>query len=296
MTASKWRRFLPRRTEPVVARQSDDIFATAHATIAALKIKDFETLDREIERWKNMMDEGDAASWLTSLILQAPRAAHAQAMMDEHPHGYHDRTKRLYELIEFNDTFVSTVLLLPVKQLETFVEDLRAEIDAFCKKMYSRTFSDEQYEAITHGLSREIAVYRAAQHEGFNVLMASRASDAFGIDMQVQDPGSGRYVNIDCKTGSSFHFRLKDLVHERRLTQRDMDIAEDKGWWEITNRAKRSRKRARIILLRIDQDELGEIRDFGFVDDRVIRVKLQAIVDQRGLDDGQFGTDVIAGE
>ena len=66
-----------------------------------------------------------------------------------------------------------------------------------------------------HGLSREIAVFKAAENAGLNALMSSRVADAFGIDMQIADTVSGDYVNIDCKTSSAFHFRLKDLDQAR---------------------------------------------------------------------------------
>ncbi len=35
------------------------------------------------------------------LVVQTPRAARAQAQMDAHEHGYHNREKRLFELIDF---------------------------------------------------------------------------------------------------------------------------------------------------------------------------------------------------
>lgn len=286
MLRSKWRRFLPKRTRPVPA-EAVELFQKARGIIDGLEVSNFDALDHVIDEYRQLMDEADAAQWLALLIMQAPRAAHAQAIMDEYPHGYHDRKSRLYELIDFNDTLVSTVLLLPSDKLETFSDQLKPELDNFCQRMYSKKFNDDQFEAITHGLSREIAVFKAAENAGLNPMMASRTADAFGIDMQIADVSTGRYINIDCKTSSSFHFRLKDLVHEGRIAPHDMIDAETKGWWEIVNRGHGTR--ARIILLRVSQDELGEIRHYRFVNEQVIVEKLRLILKQRSLSDGHFG-------
>lgn len=280
-------RFLPRRTK-FASTSSDEVFAAARAIVESELVKDFTALDSRIDSYKQVINEADPVQWLALLILQAPRAAHAQAIMDEYPHGYHDREKRLYELIDFNDTLVSCVLLLPEHKLPTFPKLLKEELDAFCKKMYSREFDADQFEAITHGLSREIAVFKAAENAGLNTLMASRTADAFGIDMQIADASTGRYINIDCKTGSSFHFRLKTLVKQHRMAPHDVIDAETKGWWEIVNRDHAGRG-VKIILLRVDQDELGEIRDFRFVNEQAMVEKLKIILKQRSLNDGQYG-------
>ena len=284
----KWRRFLPKRPRTRVVTSSNDIFSTARWIVETTPAKDFETLDARIESYKQVMNESDPVQWLALLIMQAPRAAHAQAIMDEYPHGYHDREKRLYELIDFNDTLVSCVLLLSEDKLPTFPKLLKVELDAFCQKMYSREFDTEQFGAIIHGLSREIAVFKAAENAGLHALMASRTADAFGIDMQIADSSTGRYINIDCKTSSSFHFRLKTLVKQHRIQLHDTIDAETKGWWEIINRDDKGRK-VKIILLRVSQDELGEIRDFRFVNEQAMVEKLKTILSQRSLNDGQYG-------
>lgn len=285
MLRQRWRRFLPKK-KPHLVPAGHDVFAAARQTISQLPMTSISSLDSLIQLRRETAQT--AVDWLVLLILQAPRAAIAQVMMDKHPHGYKDHDKRLYELIDFNDTFVETVLLMAEADLATFVEKLRTEIDHFCHTLRTQSFSDEQYEAITHGLSREIAVYAAAKKHGFEVAMTSRAADAFGIDMQIRDSESGRYINVDCKTGSAFHFRLKDLVHEGRVSPSHMLDAETKGYWEITNRHD-DKRRVRIILLRIDQDELGLITAFRFQDETILVQRLWEIIALRGLADGQFG-------
>ena len=283
----RWKRFLPERSTPT-PKVSNDIFSAARWIVETAPVSDFEALDARIEGYKQAINESDPVQWLALLILQAPRAAHAQAIMDEYPHGYHDREKRLFELIDFNDTLVSCVLLLPKDKLSTFTELLKQELDAFCKKMYSREFDAEQYEAIIHGLSREIAVFKAAENAGLHALMASRTADAFGVDMQIADMSRGRYINVDCKTSSSFHFRLKTLVKQHRIKLQDTIEAETKGWWEIVNRDENGHK-VRIILLRVNQEELGEIRNFRFVNEQAMVEKLKVILAQRSLNDGLYG-------
>src|SRR5690606_30984045 len=62
----------------------------------------------------------DKVHLLALLILQAPGAARAQREMDGHRGGYKNRQARLYELIDFNDTFVDTVLSLNEEERQTF--------------------------------------------------------------------------------------------------------------------------------------------------------------------------------
>lgn len=153
--------------------------------------------------------------------------------------------------------------------------------------MYSRTFDNEQYGAIVHGLSREIAVFKAAQNAGLDAVMTSRVADAFGVDMQILDHNTGRYLNVDCKTSSSFHFRLKHLVREGRMAPRDVIDAETKGWWEIVNRG--DGRRLKVVLLRVSQDELGDIRAFRFINEQAVVARLRQILVQRSLNDGLYG-------
>ena len=284
MPRRHWRRFFPRRNTTPVSRQpgvnDGSIFEQAKAALNMITINSVGSLAPLINE-RNQIEEKNAAAWLELLILQAPRAARAQYSMDEHPHGYHNREQRLYELIDFNDTFVETVLALPENELPTFTEKLKQAIDAFCHQMNTQTFSDRQYEAITHGLSREIAVYRAAQANGFEVAMTSRTVDAFGVDMQIRSPQTGKYINVDCKTSSAFHFRLKDMVQQGRISPQNQAEAETKGYWEITNRGKG--REMRIILLRINQEELGEINAFSFEDESLLVTRLQHIIAERGI-------------
>ncbi len=287
MRTGKWRRFVPRVRRNVASlKLGKGLFTEAAQKLLDINAHDFDAIDQAIESHKSNMNEASVLDWLVLLLLQSPRAAHAQAMMDEHPHGYHDRTKRLYELIDFNDSFVSTVMLLPESELGTFTDKLKDAVDSYCKSVQSRSFSDEQFEAITHGLSREIAVYAAAKHAGLQVVMSSRTADAFGIDMQVRSTDSGRYINIDTKTASAFHFRLKDLIRERRVTPDEMIDAETKGYWEITNR--RDDLEVRIILLRISHEELGDIASFRFVNESLIVSRIQQIINHHGLSDERF--------
>lgn len=284
----RWRRFLPKKPLRRRPEITHPLFGAAREIVESLDARNFDDLDAHIEIRKRHLDESDPIQWLALLILQAPRAAHAQAIMDEYPHGYHDREKRLFELIDFNDTLVSCVLLLPDSELTTFPALLKVELDRFCQKMYSREFDSEQFEAIIHGLSREIAVFKAAENADLHVTMASRAADAFGIDMQIADIATGRYINIDCKTSSSFHFRLKTLVKQHRMKPRDVTDAETKGWWEVVNRDKKTGRGVKIILLRVSQDELGEILDFRFINEQAMVEKLKLILVQRSLNDGQY--------
>lgn len=221
-----------------------------------------------------------ARAWLEALILQAPGAAMAQVQMDKHKHSYHNRAARVMELIDFNDAYVETVLAFPAMQYHGFNEDLKRLIDWFCKRVGAWTFSNEQFEAITHGLSREIAVYNAARAAGFGAQMTNRTEDAFGIDMHIIDRTTGRRVSVDTKTSSAFHYRLIELLREGRVTDADIDLAERRGYTAVMNG--HGDERARVILWRIDHGTLGAITDFAFEHTEKLIEELGAMLQEYG--------------
>jgi len=206
--------------------------------------------------------DAKARAWLRAFIVQAPHAAQAQSQMDKHRHGFHDRANRVMELIDFNDAYVSTVLAMPPDHLHGFNDDTKRLIDWFCKRVGAWTFSDEQFEAIAHGLSREIAVYNAVKAAGFGAEMTTRSEDAFGIDIHIIDRTTGRRINVDIKTASAFHYRLIELLSEGRISDADMDLAETRGYAAVYN--SHDDEKIRVVLWRIDHETLGNIQDFAF--------------------------------
>ena len=283
-----WRRFKPRAVGTEIALKPalvGSIWQQAVAHVDELfpgrQIRD-DVLTRTIQStWDKATSSNDPVLWLAALILQSPRASVAQEQMDEHPHGYRNRHERLFELIDFNDTLVSAVLALPESELPQFADVAKRAMDAFCKRVKSRCFSNEQFEAIVHGLSREIAVYRGAKAEGYEVSMTSRTQDALGIDMVIRDPASGRSINVDCKTHSAFYYRLKDLVHEGRMTTEESAIAEDKGYCRVVNGD--DSQRVAIILWRIDEQTYGDIQAFSLADPARLGNALHDIIQAEGV-------------
>jgi hypothetical protein len=268
---------------------STDFFDCAEEEAASLlqrrpEVRDF---DRDIERLqKKFLKTALAHDGMVSLLAQAPRAVLAQIQMDQHPHGYRNKQERLYELIDFNDTLVATVQLLSDKDRIRFGEAAKLASDRICKRVGAPAFTNEQWEAIVRGLTREVAVYWAAKNSGFNVIMTSRAQDALGIDLQIQDPETRRYINIDVKTPSAFRYRLETLVEEGRLTPREQLIADERSYALQLNG--HGRKIA-IVLLCILPDKFGDLANFRFVDEGPMRDMLNQLIQQHGLNDGQFG-------
>lgn len=215
----------------------------------------------------------DAAEWFTLLLLRAPSAVRAQQQMDEHPRGFHDRQARLYELIDFNDAYVSTVLALTDADRVGFELLAREEIGRFCKRVGSRSFSDKQYEAITRGLGREVAVYLGAIDQGYTANMTSRSQDALGVDMIIGDPATNKSLNIDCKTASAYHYRLQDLVQQGRLSKHDQKVAESIGYVREVNG--HDGQEITVTILRIDPNEVGDIIDFRFTDTSLLGARLK---------------------
>ncbi len=239
-----------------------------------------EHLNPTIEKLKQQLehtpDHGRAALLEKLLVLQAPRAALAQAQMDAHPHGYHDREKRLYELIDFNDTFVSTVLAEPQEALASFSDRIWRIMTNFCVAQKTPMFLRDQYDAIVRGLAREIAVYLGARREGFDVEMTSRTEDAFGIDMVIRDPVSGKHINIDVKTPSAFRYRLEDLVKEKRITDEQLLQADIDDFITVVNH--RDKENVPVTILCVRPEDVGDIVNFQFQNTKQLGTLLRHIV------------------
>lgn len=217
-----------------------------------------------------------AEYFVASLILQAPRSAMAQKNMDHYPHGFHEKHQRLDELIFFNDTYVSLILALRDDDREQANDRLKQLMDRFCKYLKAPCFSNEQWEAITHGLSREIAVYRTAKELGYEAHMTSRRQDAMGVDMVITDSRLEKSINLDIKTRSSFHFRLKDLVSEGRISEMQRESAEHNGFCMVVNG--HDDEAVHTTLLRIDEEAFGRVLSFRLERPQVLAEKLADIM------------------
>ncbi len=272
MVKRRWRRFVPRaRRRPDYS--GDDVFLIARRNIDNINPRNIDDLAKAEASFSQKGQS--ASSWLTLLLLRSPAASIAQQSMDERPHQKDHKT-RLYKLIDFNDSYVSTILAMDDEQRRELSEKLPAAMADICERVGSRRFSNEQLEAITHGLSREVATYEAARRHGLDVEMTTRTKDAFGIDMTIGDARTGKYINVDCKTRSSFHFRLKDLFHEARISQYDMELAEEDGYAEVIHRSDNAS--AKIILLRVSEDDFGMINNFRFENELKFATRLRSIV------------------
>lgn len=199
---------------------------------------------------------------LAALVLQAPGAARAQREMDAHRGGYKNRQARLFELIDFNDTFVDTVLAIDDETRVTFVERLKAEIDFMCEYLHVDSFNTKQYEAIVHGLSREIAVFTGVKKLGYLARMTSRVQDAKGVDMIVTDPDTKKSLGIDIKTRSAYHFRLINLKRQNRINEEQRLACELAGFCTIVR--KNTQGTSETLLFRIATADLGKITHFRF--------------------------------
>lgn len=292
----QWRYFRPHTLTPVVERHARDVdldrlFADAEAEAERI-LKVHPTIDDAIATLKHRISNASTPERLLALtLLMVPQAARAQAMMDAHRNNFHDRKTRLFELIDFNDTFVATVLALTPAERHEFVDHLRRVMQHFAKRHKTPMFKDGQFDAIVHGLSREIAVYHAALHEGFDALMTSRADDAFGVDLQIRDRRTRAYINIDIKTHSSYYFRLKVLLREHRISMNEANTALETGYCQVMNR--HDGVDVPVVIFRIDHTILGDIANFEFISSERIGEKLQLVLDECGIHDDGFGKTIV---
>lgn len=289
----KWRQFRPRLVpvNPAAVAQGGHTSLEKAEEIAVTLLKQNTSIEGAVDTLKAQIQITSTAPRLIALaLLMTPEASHAQAMMDVHKHNFHDRKARLFELIDFNDTFVAGVLAMPRSEHKGFADLFHQAQQRLSKAYKTALFTDGQWHAILHGLSREIAVYLAAVDEGFDAIMTTRTDDAFGVDMQIRERETGRYVNIDCKTHSSFFFRLKELVRERRMTPGDAAQAQELGSCRIENC--RDNRCVGVVLLRIDHTILGEITDFSFEDTTKIGQTLGEVVTKYGTSDSGYGHSI----
>lgn len=291
-----WRRFRPRLMTNSYVYSDAAVYGRGTALEKALRLAEIytqqnPTIEQAVDQLKTKVSLATSPVRLLALaLLLTPQASRAQAMMDAHKNNFHDRKSRLFELIDFNDAFVAAVLSLDKSEEAGFAEHFRAAQKTYAKKHKTPLFTEGQWSAIVHGLSRETAVYFAAQNAGFDVIMTTRTDDAFGVDMQIRERGNGAYINVDCKTHSSFFFRLKELVRQKRLTQDEAIKAQETGYCLIENC--RDYSCARVVLLRIDHTMLGDIVDFRFADEVKTAQLLHEVVAKFGTRDQGYGRDI----
>lgn len=265
-----WRRFFPNKIHAPALNSYEVPLNT---------IRSLEEAAVFIERLKAQpipVEDRQKQTYYKSLLLaQTPRAALAQVEMDKHKHGYRNREKRLYELIDFNDSLVSSVLATPHAGLPGMADSLKVDMTKFCRRLGTPMFSDTQFDAIVRGLAREIAVYRGALHQGYKARMTSRTEDAFGIDMVIIQPHTGKQLNIDCKTPSAFRHRLEDLVLYGKISDEQLIRADEVDF--LTHIQHRGEEDVPVTLLCVRPETLGEITDFTFSDTVPLRRLLDRI-------------------
>lgn len=216
---------------------------------------------------------------LVGLMLRTPGAVQRQSQVDALPHGYKHPENRIYELIDFNDAFVASVLSLTPQQLPGFADGLQREMDWFCRQLRTPMFRDEQYQAITRGLGREIAVYLGATEQGLVATMGSRIEDAKGVDMVVTDPLTNRSISIDCKTPPAYRHRLEDLIREGRISDQEARIAESEDYCVVESSEPGRRP---LILFCVRAERYGEVVDFRFRDSESLGERLRMIIKRHG--------------
>lgn len=297
--SAHWRRWRP-QGGPVetdtLPQQSGDMFTVVTARVKKTMPRIRSRDKRGLQYWDEIIqqakqaaesleaqgvpDHDRAVAWLYALAMQAPRAAEAQQEMDKHPHGYHNREKRLYELIDFNDTYDASVLAAPEDLLLDFPDRTKEVLDLACKRAGTRCFSNEQFEAITHGLSREIAVYKGVREEGYEAEMTNRMTDAFGIDMRIYDPKTLHHINVDVKTRSAYYHRIQELRREGRLSDEAVLMADRNGFTRVYNG--HNGQEVPVVIWRIDEQELGTITAFQFARTDYLATMLRDIFSRYG--------------
>jgi hypothetical protein len=103
----------------------------------------------------------------------------------------------------------------------------------------------------------------------------------------VRDPESGRYINLDVKTPSSFRHRLEDLVQEGRLTDHELIEADERSYAIETNG--HNGGSVQVIVLCMLPDTFGEFGHFRLQNSEPMRQMLNFLIREYGLDDGRYG-------
>ncbi len=238
-----------------------------------------------------MSERSDACRRAYEKLLEAtPDAVLAQRQQDKHHHGYRQQQKRIRTLIAFNDLFVEAVLAMSSEGLVGLADRIFKDMKKTCKRYKTPCFSEEQFQAIVQGLSREVAIFLGVHQEGLAARMTSRIDDGLGVDMQIIDPASRRYINLDCKSPSAYRHRLYDLVREGRLDESTQNRAMQEGFVQIKNG--HGANTFFVILMEISEEEFGSITDFTFESTHVLGDKMKEIIEQYGRNDNGYGKQI----
>jgi hypothetical protein len=166
---SRWRHFRPRRilkklkSLPRSPQIKHDIFSEVGAYVMGQlprrRPKPHRMDDLIVQFRTRAEATNKPEDWLAALYIQTPRAAKAQQLLDKYPHGYHDKKARVFELIDFNDTFVGTVLSLSEDERCCFAEQAKPQMDRICFHVHTEIFTDNQWTAISRVKPRTMAVH-----------------------------------------------------------------------------------------------------------------------------------------
>jgi hypothetical protein len=80
---------------------------------------------------------------------------------------------------------------------------------------------------------------------------------------------------------------MEQLVHEKRLTERELVIGDQQNY--VIEENGHGNNRVQIVVLCILPDAFGELTDWRFVNPEPMRQKLNQLIRDHGIHDGKYG-------
>lgn len=217
------------------------------------------------------MRDADQNEWTTSqraaesnalLILGIPAAARTQERMDRH--RSHDRALDVGSLSRFNRDLTSAIIAAPKNMRPEFTNQIRRRSESLLYRKWGLpVLSEVQFNRITSGLEREVAVFDALEEttpEGWQVRQGSMQEDALGTDIVVVD-NKGAELRLDSKTRYAFDHVVDDLETGHWISAQDAQRGRDTGYVYSPGRTPSGEK---VYTCIFDADNLGSIKDFSY--------------------------------
>jgi hypothetical protein len=235
------------------------------------------------------MRESDVDEWSTSdlsanrmalLVLGIPAAARAQERMDTR--RTHDRALDVGSLSRFNRDLSGVMLEMPPSMLPEFPDRLRRRSENLLYQQWGLPVLNEvQFNRITNGISREVAVLRALQEtlpEEWNLRQGTPQEDMLGTDAVVVD-NEGRELRMDMKTDYAFAHILDDLEAGDWITPEQARRGAEDGYVYSPGRTPAGEK---VYTCVFNADALGKITDCQYEDPFAVFEFVEQQFEQQG--------------
>ncbi|HSE61605.1 MAG TPA: hypothetical protein VLA88_04910 [Candidatus Saccharimonadales bacterium] len=270
-------------------------FEEAHDALVARREKPTPATTLDLARAMHTADLADAPieDWTTSHVtanrvalvtLEMPQTAAAHGRLEEgNSASRADRTTDKLTVSRFNQNLAEAMAYMPPSMLATFPTELRRRSsDLLRDEWHVATLANDNYNRIISGISREVALWRAAEAElpeGWEIVGATPEEDLRGTDIIIYDADDNE-LRLDSKTDTGFNRAVKKQYDDGYMTAAEAEAATTNGYFYKSGTTPGGEPIQNCI---VNADSLGKVRNFEYEDTEPVMAFIEKqFAEQRG--------------